>query len=82
MDSYEGRILEPRTLHKYTFTGDDPVNFVDPSGQDDIEEYAWLSQRAEETYVKKVGCEAHHIIPKYLGGDPNGPLAIIPAAFH
>lgn len=31
-DSYEGRIGEPLTLHKYMYVHADPVNNVDPSG--------------------------------------------------
>jgi hypothetical protein len=32
MDSYEGDQAEPQTLNKYTYTSDDPVNHVDPTG--------------------------------------------------
>ena len=32
-DTYEGRIFEPITLHKYIYTHDNPINFVDPSGE-------------------------------------------------
>lgn len=31
-DSYEGNKFEPRTLHKYLYVGNDPVNNIDPSG--------------------------------------------------
>jgi RHS repeat-associated protein len=31
-DSYEGNKFEPRTLHKYTFVGNNPANSIDPSG--------------------------------------------------
>jgi RHS repeat-associated protein len=31
-DTYEGRIGEPVTLHKYLYGNANPVNFVDPSG--------------------------------------------------
>ena len=27
-------------------------------------------------------CDKHHIIPKFLGGDPDGPTALIPRDFH
>jgi len=33
MDSYDGRINDPITLHKYLYTNGDPVNNVDPSGK-------------------------------------------------
>ncbi len=32
MDTYQGRIGEPATLHKYVYTHSDPVNNIDPSG--------------------------------------------------
>ena len=32
MDSYQGRMGEPGTLHKYVYGNLDPVNGVDPSG--------------------------------------------------
>ncbi|WP_243146922.1 RHS repeat-associated core domain-containing protein [Scytonema sp. UIC 10036] len=31
-DTYEGKLLEPITLHKYIYTNDNPVNFTDPTG--------------------------------------------------
>jgi len=37
-DSYEGRIGDPATLHKYIYTRNDPVNRIDPSGKNDAEE--------------------------------------------
>ena len=36
MDSYDGNLHDPQSLHKYTFGGDDPVNKIDPSGNDFI----------------------------------------------
>jgi len=32
MDSYEGDNQDPRSLHKYSFSNNSPVNFADPSG--------------------------------------------------
>ncbi len=31
-DKYSGTMYDPRTLHKYTYCGNDPVNNIDPSG--------------------------------------------------
>lgn len=31
-DTYEGRLAEPLTLHKYIYAHDNPVNFTDPTG--------------------------------------------------
>jgi len=39
MDPYSGNIFDPGTLHKYLYTRDNPVNRVDPSGRDDVDEY-------------------------------------------
>jgi RHS repeat-associated protein len=33
VDPYEGDVYEPATLHKYLYTANDPVNMVDPSGE-------------------------------------------------
>lgn len=32
LDSYEGKLHEPVTLHKYNYSHNDPVNWTDPSG--------------------------------------------------
>ena len=37
MDTDEGSSLDPTSLHKYLYTGDDPANHVDPSGNDDAD---------------------------------------------
>jgi len=59
MDPYPGNISDPRTLHKYVFTGDNPVNYIDLTGQDDIDEYNVLVAR-----YRGSGLQAHHIIPQ------------------
>ncbi len=33
MDRFEGLLSEPRTLHRYLYAADDPVNVTDPSGR-------------------------------------------------
>ncbi|HEY6348292.1 MAG TPA: RHS repeat-associated core domain-containing protein [Candidatus Angelobacter sp.] len=38
MDTREGQIQEPRSLHKYAFSWNDPVNRIDPSGYQSLEE--------------------------------------------
>ncbi|NJL63047.1 MAG: hypothetical protein HC903_15945, partial [Methylacidiphilales bacterium] len=37
-DDYEGRIGKPITLHKYVYTHDNPVNYIDPSGKTTLAE--------------------------------------------
>jgi RHS repeat-associated protein len=43
-----------------------------------------LTDQAKKLFPKKANKpdEDHHITPKYLGGDPNGPTARISAAYH
>ena len=38
-DAYAGTIASPRTLNRYAYAGDDPVNNTDPSGR--IFGYSW-----------------------------------------
>jgi RHS repeat-associated protein len=39
-DSYEGSPFDPQSLHKYTFTSNDPVNNIDPTGHDGLGDLA------------------------------------------
>jgi RHS repeat-associated protein len=42
-----------------------------------------LEKEAQRKYPDKAGrTEYHHITPKYLGGDPNGPTVPLDAAYH
>ncbi len=38
MDSYEGQREDPLSLHKYVYVGNNPLNKMDPSGKDAIDE--------------------------------------------
>ena len=40
MDTFDGVSYDPQTLHKYLYTSADPVNSIDPSGHDDLGEFA------------------------------------------
>lgn len=42
MDPGQGNIFDPATLHKYVYTKNNPVNLVDPTGHDFIEDEAFL----------------------------------------
>ena len=46
--------------------------------------YEKVVEEAKALYPKLAGLkdQLHHICPKFLGGDPNGPLSKIPAAYH
>lgn len=45
--------------------------------------YEDLVNAAQEKYPNKAGkIEQHHITPKYLGGDKNGPLVPLDGAYH
>lgn len=39
-DPYDGNNILPISLHKYLYAGGDPVNRIDPSGKDDLAEFA------------------------------------------
>jgi RHS repeat-associated protein len=44
---------------------------------------ASLMQKARELYPKLCNkFQWHHITPKYLGGDPNGPLVLLEGPYH
>lgn len=43
-DTYEGSTYEPTSLHRYLYSSANPVNRVDPSGNDDIEEMEKTSE--------------------------------------
>ena len=47
-----GTPINPRELHKYLYTGGDPVNWIDPRGMDDLEEYSY--EKDEYTLFQKV----------------------------
>jgi RHS repeat-associated protein len=36
-DSYEGRLSEPLTLHKYVYASDNPITLIDPSGHNALD---------------------------------------------
>jgi hypothetical protein len=63
---------------------------LNPSGKDLKEgcpflgsKYRDLVAAAEKDYPKKAGkFENHHIVPKYLGGDEDGPTVRLPSAYH
>ena len=58
-DPEDGNQADPRSLHKYLYAGGDPVNLVDPRGQE-LFEYARLANKALSTvsFINAFGCVA------------------------
>jgi hypothetical protein len=67
--SQVGNIFDPRTLHKYVYAANNPVNAIDPTGKElaeDIYMYAvrigtaapglWGLERTESTVLKLIAC--------------------------
>jgi RHS repeat-associated protein len=61
-DPYEGDIQRPLTLHKYVYTANNPVNFVDPTGDEALIEYVGLNLS-----VAKQTARTAYIIGKCIG---------------
>ena len=59
MDPAPGTIFSPNSLHKYLFTADNPVNFLDPLGEEEIEDYAFL-----RSIYRGTEYQIHHLIEK------------------
>jgi RHS repeat-associated protein len=51
-DPAHGHIAVPRTLHKYAYAGDDPVDRVDPGGREDLEEEGEIDLNVPESAVE------------------------------
>jgi RHS repeat-associated protein len=49
-DPEEGKANDPKTLHKYLYAGGDPVNRIDPSGREDLIEYAGIITEKLDLY--------------------------------
>jgi RHS repeat-associated protein len=50
-DTYEGRVGEPVTLHKYLYGNANPVNFTDPSGLSALSEFSSTSLSISQQMV-------------------------------
>jgi RHS repeat-associated protein len=54
MDALEGSVFEPRTLHRYLYASDSPVDRVDPSGNEDADIAENLSTAADLVVVAAI----------------------------
>lgn len=69
MDPYPGKRSVPSTLHKYAYTANDPVNYMDPTGLGEVETFALWQKVTAWTLVVTVplgetlswafACEGH-----------------------
>jgi RHS repeat-associated protein len=60
MDPEFGDTSNPTSLHRYLYASGDPVNRIDPTGRQDLEEYVTLLEavQAEADFIKKIAkCE-------------------------
>jgi RHS repeat-associated protein len=61
MDPELGNVSDPDSLHRYLYSRNDPVNRIDPTGRQDLEEYLDFLEalQAEAQFPKAIGkCEA------------------------
>lgn len=56
---------------------------LEAAGEATEADMASLMQKARELYPKLCNkFQWHHITPKYLGGDPNGPMVLLEGPYH
>jgi RHS repeat-associated protein len=61
IDPELGNVSDPDSLHRYLYSRNDPVNRIDPTGRQDLEEYLDFLEalQAEAQFPKAIGkCEA------------------------
>ncbi|MGH7603536.1 MAG: RHS repeat-associated core domain-containing protein, partial [Gemmatimonadaceae bacterium] len=60
MDSYEGNVSDPASLHKYLYANADPVDLRDPAGNTPLSDFiAKAVQRGIEITARAYGVLAH-----------------------
>lgn len=88
MDLYPGQRSRPSTLHKYTYTANNPINYIDPRGLGEVETFAlWQKVTAwtvlvalplGETLEWAFGCEGHEAASAVPTGTPLPPQNWLP----
>ncbi len=82
MDPVAGKIFDPKTLHKYVYAGNNPVNRSDPTGQDVVEAFPlWAQVTAAVTIGAFVGVELREIYceaAEAVTGFGSGPEPLFP----
>ncbi|HLJ86073.1 MAG TPA: RHS repeat-associated core domain-containing protein [Candidatus Angelobacter sp.] len=73
MDPEPGKTQDPSTFHRYLYTRDNPVNFVDPSGRQEFLEYAALIESNVEGYGR---------LPKAYTACTAGLYAVLAQSFQ
>jgi RHS repeat-associated protein len=76
-DPESGKPRDPKTLHKYLYAGGDPVNAVDPTGRDLVEEGTVLSEDIQVIkdvlWVNSTGCIGFGIFEHSGFGNASDP---------
>lgn len=52
LDTYEGRLDEPLTLHKYLYAYNNPVNLIDPTGLTPTDDGDWVHEEISKDFLR------------------------------
>lgn len=71
MDTFQGRMFEPITLHKYLYANADSINMIDPSGQFGISQLT-AATGVRAVLVNSAIGSVFGVVDAALGSDPTG----------